>query len=487
MYIPLGEWKPDVSNVGADTLTRAYQLYADGDRYNSLKEWIAATEPLPHNPLGSASFVDRDGNITTIAGDNKNLYVSRGYSWEKISKVDDGYNSDGQIWRFVMWGNYIFATNYNDPIQAWEIGSNNKCFDMAENAPRCKDFAIVNEFLVLVNCVDRYDGETPDRVWWSPIGNPFGDWTPNTTTMCDYQPLAVGNYCVGIVGGSHGIILMRSALLRMTFSGASTVFNIDVVEKDKGCVGIEAFCNDGDDIYFVSQEGFYFWNGSQAINISNNKIEKWFFDNSELRAANIIISVFDKVRKIVMFGYPGRGQYEKTDKMLIYGLLAQKWTEAECPFTHFTQFLSKGYTLEELDQISTSIDNLPFSLDSNYYKGGVPYVGGFGEDGIFYFEGENNLKGTITTGNIALISNEQRSYTQRIRPIINKGEKHTLSICGKQSIFEEDNFGRICSLTSIGDFTERKSGRYHKFKFEFGGQWSNAQGFEVSFVREGQR
>ncbi len=483
VYIPFGEWKPDETTVGADSLKKAYQVYANGVSYSPLKKLVPSTAPMSTKSSGSASFIDRNGVIVTIAGDETNLYVNRGSSWENISK-QGGYNGTGQVWRFAMWGDYILATNFNDPIQAWQIGSETTFDDMSPTAPRCKDMAIVNEFLVLVNTVDSIDSERPNRIWWSPIANPFGDWVPSSATLCDYQDIQVGSYCVGIVGGSYGTVMMRDAIIRMNFIGSPLAFSIETVQTDRGTVGIEAFASDGANIYFVAQDGFYLWNGSSSMSLSAGRIDNWFFNNVEQASGNLIISAFDVVKKVVYFGYPEKGEYENPNKMLIFSAISNRWSEADCNVSHFSQFLSKGYTLEELDDITTNIEDLPFPMDSNFYKGGIPSVAGLGKDGVLYLESNENLSGTIITGDIGLCGNDsQMAYTQRIRPIVEGGSDHIMTLSAKPSLSTLDIYGRDCALSRLGDFTERKSGRYHSFTFQFNGSWSSAKGFDVTFVK----
>ncbi len=480
--IEFGEWKPDDTTIGTTALKKAYQVYPSNTSYFPLKKMTPSTNKMDAPALGSASFIDRNGATVTVAGDETSLYISRGLNWENISKPG-GYNAVGQVGRFAMWGDYILATNYNNPVQAWKISSSENFADMSETAPRCKDIAIVNEFLVMVNTVDTLDGERPNRIWWSPIGNPFGEWVSSSSTLCDYQDIQIGSYCVGVAGGSYGTVMMRDAIIRMTFIGSPLAFSIETAEIDRGAVGTEAFTTDGKDIYYVAQDGFYLFNGNSSVSLSAGKIDKWFFDNVEQTSGNLIIAAFDVVKKIVYFGYPEKGQYAKPTKMLIYSAIGNRWSEADCDVSHFSQYLSKGYSLEELDYLSETLEGLPFSMDSNYYKGGIPSVSGLSSDGILYLESTENLPGTIITGDLLLSGNSSTmAYTSRIRPIVEGGQNHTMIVSAKQSLFEDDVFGRTCLLTRLGDFTERKSGRYHCFQFDFNGEWHNAKGFDITFV-----
>ncbi len=483
VYFPFGEWKPDESSFGVDTLKKAYQVFSNGQGYAPLQGMVASSEPMEKTALGLASFVNRNGVVITIAGDENSLYISRGSGWENISKVG-GYNAVGQVWRFVLWGDYILATNFNDPIQAWQIDSDENFQNMSETAPRCKDMAIVNEFLVLVNTVDELDSERPNRIWWSPIANPFGEWVPSAATLCDYQDIQIGSFCVGIVGGAYAIVMMRNAMIRMTFIGSPIAFMIETVEANRGTVGIEAFTTDGDNIYYVAQDGFFLWNGVKSISLSAGKIDRWFFDNVEQTSDSLIITAFDGVKKIVMFGYPQKGEYEKPNKLLVYSVLGARWSEAECKVIHFSQFLSQGYTLDDLDYMADSLEELPFALDSNYYKGGIPSISGLGSDGVLYTQNNQAVNGQIITGDITLSGNNNDiAMTQRVRLIIEGSSKHQMAIATEKLLLSENNkFGRLCKLTNLGDFSERKSGRYHCFCFELRGNWKATKGFDVTYT-----
>lgn len=492
-WVPIGEWKPDEVQFGVGTISSLTNVMPDTNGFNSVPAFLPISEPImedgvPATITGSKSFISSDGIITTIAGTSKGLYMLSAATWVNVSK-EGGYNGQGNPWQFAMYGDLVMATNYNDAVQCMNLTAQTLKFsDLSATAPKARCITVVNEFVVLGDTFDTYDEERPGRIWWGPIGNPQGEWTPNQTTMCDYQDLGQGVYVVNIIGGENGKIYMRNAVTRMTFVGSPQVFQFDTIEPARGCIGINALANLGDVVFFLSSDGFYTMSNSSSQQIGLNKVDKFVMDSIPGEALAFAQCAIDYRNKCVWWSIPS-GKYEGREIFLdisvLYHYPSGRWGLVRNDFMSLHSFYTRGYTLDELDQINEILDNLPFPLDSVMYKGGTPVVGCFDTEGRLCYGYGSPLPAELITGDIPLVDHENRGWLNRLRMGIDGDNKHEISVAPKQVLSDDVIYVQTSTPSRIGDYTFRVPGRYHRIKFTLGGMWRQFTGFDVDVKKEG--
>lgn len=497
MYIPFGEWLPDRPEYTREGALTARNVIPFQNGYLPMKDaGVYSSNGLDGDCSGAVSFIRPDGSIYTFAGDSGKLYRLNGTTFVNISKPGN-YNSNDNPWRFVQWGDYVFATNYNDPIQKFRMGVDSNFSDLSSTAPRCKDMAVVNESLVLANTVDTIDGARQNRIWWSPIGDPFGTWTAgDPTTLCDFQDLVDGNFCVGVAGGDYGTVLMRNAIIRMTFVGPPLVFQIDTVEPVRGCVNIDSFVTDGRIVYFLSPEGFFAFNGASSQPIGATKVDKTFYDTLQDVYEPKVQAGLDPVNKVVVWAYVDNSTTNGyPNRWFMYNWVTNWWSEAlfdpdegDVTTVRFSQLYTQGYDLDtdfnvpdqDLDDTTTP------DFDSSFWKGGVPVFGVFSTDNkLYYFNGDN--REAYLEPAEQQFSPERRSFVNEVRAIVEGGSRHTLSYSARQTLQDTGSYNSVGESNSIGRFSIRSSGRYHKLKLTLKNDWTHARGLEVKFRPAGQR
>jgi hypothetical protein len=495
-YIELGEWRPDTPQHIQSTISDLSNMMPNAFGYDSVPSFEPITGPIiedgePAKITGSRSFISSDGIVHTFAGTDKALYMLGAASWVDIS-AEGGYNGLGNPWQFEIYGNYVLATNYADKIQLFDLSSTEdaKFEVMSETAPRCRTLAIVNEFLMLGNVYDSIDGERPGRIWWGPIADPRGTWTPDQTTMCDYQDLAQGVNVVRIIGGESAKIFMRTAVIHGVFVGSPLVFQFETVEPARGCVGINALDIVGDTVYFLSSDGFYALTNGNSATIGLNKLDKYVLNRIMGEALSLSQCAVDYRNKVVWWAIPAVKTITNNDNLLstsvLYHYPSGKWGKVDKAFVSLHGLSTKGYTLDELDEINEILEQLPFPLDSVMYKGGIPVVGCFDEQGRLCYGYGLPMDAYVITGDAPFGNHDSRTFVRRVRPTLGGTSKeHMMSISGKQTISDEDTFTSPTKLTRIGDFACRKTGRYHKIRFDLKGDWTEITGYAVTLDEEG--
>lgn len=490
MWADIGEWKPDLQQFGVGNIADLNNVYPTATGYSPMHEFVPVTDPIieddePAVICGSATFVDEDGVNHTFAGTAEHLYKLDGTEWSDATPTGGLTGGQDLRWRFAKYGNFVLATNYVDPVQCFDLATDTKFSVMSATAPHARSIAVVNEFVVLIDTIDALDNERPNRVWWGPIADPRGTWVVDQTTMCDYQDMGHGSYCTAIVGGSSGTIFMRDSIIKMTFVGSPMVFQFDVLDNVHGCIGVDAVASFGDMIPFVSADGLFVLNSSSLQQIGLEKVDKYVLDRIPAEALVHSVVVIDARLKCVWFGIPN--QEGILTEALVYHYPTQKWGKVDISCVQSLHALAtKGYTLEELDQIDRELDRLPFSLDSVAYKGSTPIIGGFDYNGRLVYSYGDMSDGFIETADIPLQDHQRRTFAGRIRLGMDGDGCPSMKVATKQSLFDPVLYGPILEKTRVGDFAFRASGRYHRFFFNLSGTWDNLTGFDVDVTGEGR-
>ena len=496
--IDIGEWRPDAYASTEGLMTDVVNLIPSTEGYTGVKRFKPLTTAVPDfdvdcHPRGAESFIRPDKTVVTVVGTDSNLYIRGGdEDWTNVSQVVDGYSASDSRWKFVLFGDLLIATNYEDPIQCMNLETDTKFSDLSATAPKARDLAIVNEFLVLVGTNDTLDGERPQRVWWSPIGNPQGTWTPDQTTMCDYQDIFSGSYITGIIGGEDALILLRDALVRMSFVGSPVVFQFQTVTNDFGNIGFNTYTEAEGSVFFLSENGFKQYTGGGIEPIGLGKVDNFAYADTMGLVLSEAIACADVKNSCVWWAYrdrtaEGSGDLYSTTRALVYHYPTKRWGKVHEKIQSFCDVSTTGYTLDELDDISQHVDELPYSLDSEAWRGGVPVLGGFSADGKFgYFMGDF-YDAEMTTGDFPLGDAYVRHFVRRIRPRVD-GNDVTMQVAlsGTQEESETKQYTSFMSKTRVGDFAFRVPGRFHSLKMKISGVYNKIVGFLIDYDVEGE-
>ena len=119
----------------------------------------------------------------------------------------------------------------------------------------------------------------------------------------------------------------------------------------------------------------------------------------------------------------------------------------------FLQF-SEAYTVDTLDNVSNSLDDLNVSFDSRYWLGGVVNFAGFDSDHkLIQFDGAT-LAATIETVEIEPVPG-RRSTVTMVRPIVDGTS--TARVTSRARAADSGTSTSYASLQTNGDITLRSS------------------------------
>lgn len=480
MRIPFSEWMPDQADLGNPGALVARNVIPGETSYLPLPSPIPISSALESEPLGMFSSFNGTGVAFNFVGDAGKLYSLTASTYNDVSAYP--YNSaEGDYWEFVRWGNTVIATNFADPVQQIELGAPN-FEDLPGEPPKARHIAVVRDFVVLGH-IDDGNIRT-SRVVWSGINNETA-WVPSAATQSDFQDLqGNGGNIQAIIGGEYGVVFQEFAIWRMTYVGSPLVFQFDEVEVDNGTPAPRSVVAIGNRIFYLGRDGFYVFNGSQSQSISEGKISRTFFSDIDESLIDQVVSTIDPFNAVVIWAYHGAGHTGLRNKLIIYNWQTGKWSHADITVYDIRYTRSPSFSLEDLDEISTNIDELPASLDSRLYKGGALILSGFNRDRkLVSFTGPA-LPAEVQTQEVQL-SPGRRSVVNSVRPIIDG--PCTVSVGRRATQTGSVSNTQHNAPDFDGMVWMRSNSRYHRFTVRTTGDFKHLQGVEVDFVPEGKR
>lgn len=419
--IRIGEWlpdQPDNNNPGSPNINN---VICQGDDYIPFKNFNDSSNAVSTGDrvFGAYSIINSGGNVFNFAGDQNELYRLSGSSWVNVSKSSTATNtyntaSDGQ-WRFTSYGDRVIATNLADDIQSFVTGTSTGFSDLSTAAPKAKDAAVLNNFLVVVHTDDGTI--RPNRVQWSALDDPT-NWSTAASTLSDYQDLQeAGGFNQRIVTTqNYGVIVRERSLVRMEFIGSPGIFQFTTAEENRGTKALNSVVSDGTYVYYLDENGFFLFDGTRSTPIGNNKVDKYFLNNIDENLLYRIKGAINPVEKYISWAYPVNDNSETLTKLINYHWPENRWSQADVNLDNIETMFTSGLTLEQLSLEYSNIETVPFSFDSRVWSGGKATLAGFSTSHkLGFFEGTNK-KAVLESGE-AKLNISGRARVSSILPV----------------------------------------------------------------------
>ena len=486
--INFGEFIPDqpaLNNAGA---TEAKNVIPAATGYRCFKDLSPLSGAADAKILGMFAGKSDSGDAALYVGNASKIYRfnSADSSLTDVSKAG-GYSTAGDDrWRFVQFGETLIATNYDDNLQTVTVASGSAFADLGGTPPKAKYIAVVRDQIMLAHTNDAIDGEKPYRLWWSGI-NSATSWTPGTG-LSDYQDVVDAGDCTGLIGGEYAIALFDRAIVRLSFVGAPLIYQVDRLTNQRGCSVPGSVASVGSAlVFFLSDDGFWMLRGNELMPIGAEKINRWFLERFKIANADNVVSAVDPINQNVIWAYPSTNSASgENDEIMIYNYNLNRWSYVESACTALSQLFTAGYTLEQLDNISSSIDALPASLDSALYRGGSFFFAGARDAKVQSFTGDC-LPATIETGEFAVSPGKRALISTVIPYLTGSSPTVTVAIGSRQRQIDDATFTSATSLNADGYCPTRSSGAFHRIRMNITGDFDVAQGVDVDAKMMGMR
>lgn len=397
------------------------------------------------------------GVLTTFCAAGGALYKIAGGTPAAISKVG-GYSTTAN-WAFSQFADFLIATNGTDPVQYFDTTASTAFADLAGSPPKASIVGTVRDFVVLGDVTDA-SGNHPYRVQWSGLANATKWPTPLTqdarASQSGYQDCYSDYGKVQFIaeGEEFGLIFQERGIVRMSYVGGDVVFSFFTFERKRGLAARKGAAQIGDQVYFLSGDGFYATNGQDVRPIGYGVVNRWFLsacaDLSKVRCAA------DASTQCVYWSFPSTAS-GVCDRVIVYNFAENQWSYAE----DTTYGLFQG-----LDASS----HVPQAFDVNAKLG--------------YFTG-SQLAGELQTKNFRL-QPSMRSHVKAARVLADDAAQVSVSATSVDD--DALAFTAYASRNArSGSVPLRSNGYIHAFKALLGPNTTYAQGMEVDFDARSQR
>jgi hypothetical protein len=270
--------------------------------------------------------------------------------------------------------------------------------------------------------------------------------------------------------------------------GSPLIFQIVRISEQKGLFAPYSIVRAGDLIFFYSAHGFHkIAPGGFPEQIGREKVDRTFFEELDKTELRMCIGAADPRSTRAFWAYKSTsGVSGLYDKIIGYDYALDRFFSLTMSGEYLLGLSQPGITLENLDDLSSSIDALETSLDS-FAVSTQPLIAQFNSDHKMGFFSGLNLEATLETA-------EQGTDLNRVRFRGFKCVTDAATVYGSLS-YREKQSGTSTSLPEvlINSRTDRcdfnRSSRYGRFKNRIpaGTEWTYNAGVVPDVVTEGQQ
>jgi hypothetical protein len=467
------EFKTETDNdTTADNIYTCINAHAD----------FSAVNPAANVVTVTRAAVGRD-NLTVTSSDTTRLAVTDFVGGTPL------LGSATDFITFTQFGDYLIVSNGVDTPQYYLMGTSTNFANLSAIAsdgtpPLFRVSGVIRDFLVTGNI-----SSATNRVQWSGI-NDITTWTAGSKQADSQDIPGSGGQIVAITSGEYGYVFRQNQIIRMDYVGGTTIFRFSVVSPNRGAVYGKTVCQDNRRVFFYADDGFFEIQGDNIKPIGAEKVNRFFDIDLDKAFSDRIVAAVDPFNTLAVWLYPSADNAANTtgicDKLLIYNYVTEKWSFANASAsTIFSQFVG-AYTVETMDLIDSSIDNINIALDTDFWLGGQRYLGAVnGDNKAAIFSGNSN-EVEIETSEIELFPGLRSDITE-VRPIVDATA--TVAITTRERLANSASTSSYSSMVTSGTVPVRQSGRYVRanVKIAAGSTWTHAQGVDFIASRAGQR
>jgi hypothetical protein len=510
--VQFGEWRPDVALLDNQFASEVENVVAGINSYLPFPGLLPfSPTPLEGTACGLYAARTEDGTWKIYAGTTTKLYTWTLAGWADISRTSGGdYNvAPGEIWSFAQFGQNLIAINQNDDAQTIDIDSGTNFAALGGTPPRARNVYVIGDFVFLSGLTDN-----PRSIRWSAINDSTG-WTIGNN-LCDEQEFPDGGPVQGVSGGEIGYVVQERCIRTLQFLPGDTnfIFNFSRVLHDRGCISKYGYTCIGNNLYFVSEDGFYVVSGQQVTPIGHDKVDNWWLANSDKFRYDIIQAITQVNSPHIMWAFHASTASPCYDKLLIFDWSNQKWAKAS---ESAQVWASTGLASVNLDLDTTGTephdDVLDISslalqanafqanafqttataetpakpLDSFAYVGGRPLVSAIDENGFLCALNGPNLAATLETAE-AHLGPGVRFFVSEAYPLVDEAEAGTtVAAATRERLQDPVVWGQPAGLEITGSAALFCSARLYRFRVAIppASTWTHAQGVQIEVQQDG--
>lgn len=477
MLISPAPWLPDVAETNAQVAAVARNVFPGANSYIPVKRATAYSTAMGSGivPCGLGAGQASDGSFKVVGGSTAKLWRLTGTTW---TEAGSGYAATtDERWSFTQFGTYLLAGNINTPLQELDLDAGTSFGATAGTPPQARFWDTVSDFVIAAGLSDD-----PFAIQWSGINN-RASWTPGTL-LSDIQTFPDGGRIMNVSAAAGVVVQERKIRFMRRAPGSGLAFQFEEAEAAKGTIAPFSVVKIGGTIGYLAEDGFWF-NGEP---IGKNAVDQYFLSAANAATLYSTIGTFDPTGSRIIWAYR-TGVADYFDKALVYDWRLKRWSEFDSDafpdlggLWELSNLGAPGLTLEDLDALYATLEDVPYSLDSRTFLGGRPVLAALGAEGVLaFFEGANAAAVT-ETGERELVPGF-RSLVNAVRPLVDSSSV-TVQAGKRDRLADSRTWGATGTMTASGRAPIRSSARYHRFRVSMPAEatWTHMQGVEVENV-----
>jgi hypothetical protein len=152
------------------------------------------------------------------------------------------------------------------------------------------------------------------------------DWNPTNTNSAGSLRLSSGSQIVGGIKARQEVLIWTdTSIYSMRFIGAPLVFSVNLINEGAGLLGPKAFVNAPNGVFFMSKQGFYFYNG--AVQKLPCTVQEYVFEDLDLSQAYKCHVALNSEFSEVWFFYPSiDDDTREISRYAIYNYEENSWS-----------------------------------------------------------------------------------------------------------------------------------------------------------------
>lgn len=489
--VAFGEWLPDQPPTNLDGVVTATNVIPDAASYRPFPTLVAFATGVAGRCRGGIVATDGAGNNYNYVGDGSALYSLVANSFTSVSRAVGGAYSiaTDDFWEFVNWGNTIIGVNgFSDLPQQISLGGAN--FANMSVGVKAKHIAVMRDFVVMGNVSDS--AANVYRVRWCAINNPTS-FTVDAATLADFQDLpSEGGPVQKVLGGEFGVVLQQKSVWRMLFVGSPLVFQFDRVHSNIGAHAPQAAVRYQHMTFFLAEDGFYSFDGSTVEPIGRGKVDRFFLADVSISNLQRTQAYVDAPNKLVMWAYPsGSNSGGNPDRIIMYSWAFKRWALVDgLDIEYLLNSVTTGYTLDALDSLYASLEDIPVSLDSTQWQGGQFVSAAFNASHQLARFNGSAMAATLETGEFQLFP-DSRAMIEEVRPAADGLSASTsIMVINRNNLTESASVGGVQTYPNATGFCQfRVDARYFRIRMVTAANtdFLHLIGAEVKAVPTGRR
>jgi hypothetical protein len=394
--LPFGPYRPDIAETNPAMSRRVLNVNprkdSQGVSYHPRRSLQVTTGAmaLPDEPRGAIGVVQRSGEFRAYFGTVDTLYEMD--ATYQFASIGTGYAvPTGHSWGMCQYGEHLLVTNTTDGMLEWDIETGGTV-DVVSDAPAARTIFVWAQMVIALDC----DGD--NRLMRNSAIGSYTNWTnrgAGAQEFADGEALMGG----GVVNDGQCVVIQRGAVNLLTVTGNERIFRIDKFPGDVGAVSPECIVQIPGGVAFMDSSGPQIATAQGVVAIGDSKVARTFIASVDDITA--VTGAYDpELRQIV---------WRKSDtELLIYDLATQEFVPVMESTGYIIRMSNPALTLEDLDAFGT-LEELPYPLDSNAWKGGRPRLAALDSSHKFgFFDGEvlaaEIESATLTDTNSMLVS-----------------------------------------------------------------------------------